>query len=225
MAGGVGWARRLLEIKIGSQRRFVAAAREERPELEHAARRALETLRNALREIPEGVPFRQQECMGLEGAAAAAYFSFYGELFAPALGFRTRNRRPPKDPVNACLSLGYTLLHMEASRTLAGAGLDPMLGFYHEPAAGRESLACDLVETERTRVDAWVWRMFRERELRVEHFRMAGGGCLLGKAGRARFYEGFEPELAAAQRRFRRLAEFVARAVEDGGAGVRGERE
>ena len=51
---------------------------------------------------------------GLEGAGAAAYFDGFGDLLPERLKFRSRNRRPPKDPVNAALSLGYTLLHAEA---------------------------------------------------------------------------------------------------------------
>jgi hypothetical protein len=68
--------------------------------------------------------------------------------------FGGRNRRPPRDPANAVLSLGYTLLHFEAVRACYGAGLDPMIGFFHNLDFGRESLACDLVEPLRPRLDA-----------------------------------------------------------------------
>ena len=99
----------------------------------------------------------------MEGAAQAAYFRAYCSLFAEALAFNGRNRRPPRDPVNACLSLGYTLVHFEAARAAYAAGLDPFLGFFHEIAFGRESLACDLMEPVRPLVDAWLWEMFRSR--------------------------------------------------------------
>jgi CRISPR-associated protein Cas1 len=106
--------------------------------------------------------------------------------------------------VNACLSLGYTLLHHEAVREAQVVGLDPMLGVLHTPLRGRESLACDLVEPLRPHVDEWVWQSFATRALRGEHFStLADGSCLMGKAGRALFYQRFEP-LACGLRRLLR---------------------
>ncbi|HMZ30734.1 MAG TPA: CRISPR-associated endonuclease Cas1, partial [Thauera aminoaromatica] len=119
-------------------------------------------------------------------------FHGYTALFAPELDFTGRNRRPPRDPVNACLSLAYTLLHFEAVRTAHAAGLDPLLGFYHRPAFGRESLACDLIEPLRPAVDDWIWRQFNTAQLRPEHFGTDKGACLIGKAGRGHFYAGWE---------------------------------
>lgn len=101
-------------------------------------------------------------------------------MLPPALGFTGRNRRPPRDPANACLSLGYTLLHAEAVTAAQAAGLDPLLGFYHRPAFGRESLASDLIEPLRAEVDAWVAALFRDRALREDHFtrpESPGGAC------------------------------------------------
>jgi CRISP-associated protein Cas1 len=150
---------------------------------------------------------------GVEGAAQAAYFRAYTALFPEALGFHNRNRRPPCDPVNACLSVGYTLAHFEAVRAAHAAGLDPFLGFFHEIAFGRESLACDLIEPVRPGVDAWVWEMFRSRGLRGEHFTVDKGACLLEKAGRARFYERFKPFLDSAANRLRGYCRLLARAL------------
>jgi CRISPR-associated protein Cas1 len=129
---------------------------------------------------------------GCEGAAANAYFGGLKALFPPALKFTGRNRRPPRDPVNAVLSLGYTLLHSEAVLQTHAAGLDPFVGFLHELDFGRESLACDLVEPQRTGVDRLVLNMFRERQLTPDHFSMVQQACMLGKAGRERFYRVWE---------------------------------
>jgi CRISPR-associated protein Cas1 len=148
---------------------------------------------------------------GLEGAGAAAYFRAYATLFADSLEFSRRRRRPPPDPVNVCLSLGYTLLHHEAVREIQVVGLDPLLGFLHVPERGRESLASDLVEPLRPHVDEWVWRNFAERLLRREHFSLEkGGACLMGKTGRQRFYDGFEPLAAGLRRLLRRTARNLA---------------
>lgn len=150
---------------------------------------------------------------GLEGAAAAGFLRGYCALFAPALGFVERNRRPPRDPVNAALSLAYTLLHAEAVRAAWVAGLDPFIGFLHAPLAGRESLACDLVELCRPAADHWVWRQFADRRLRPDHFTTVEGACLMGKAGRAAFYEDYEALAVGERRRLRHAAAALARAA------------
>jgi CRISPR-associated protein Cas1 len=161
------------------------------------------------------------ELRGQEGAAAAAYFRGFATLFAPSLGFGGRNRRPPRDPVNACLSLAYTLVHADAVRAAWVAGLDPQVGFLHALLPGRESLACDLVELARPGADRLVARLFRERALRAEHFSEADGACLMGKAGRAAFYEAFEAGMGGERRRLRHAAAALARLARNRQAGSR----
>lgn len=140
---------------------------------------------------------------GREGAAARAFFPAFATAFAPSLGFSGRNRRPPRDPVNVCLSLGYTLAHGEALRAAARQGFDPTLGVFHDIAAGRDSLACDLVEPVRPQIDAFVHHLFAAAILRPEDFSGRGeAGCTMGKAGRREFYRTFE-EVCAPQLRQR----------------------
>ena len=83
------------------------------------------------------------------------------------------------------------------------AGLDPLLGFYHRPAFGRESLASDLIKPLRPAIDLWVWELLRSRTLREDHFSIDKGACLLGKAERAIYYAEFEKN-SALWRRWRR---------------------
>jgi len=192
-AARVGWARLWLRGKLHNQERLLAAALRRRPELIGPLTQGRDRVHAAAARLADAAGAATIETLrGLEGAAAAAYFRAFVTLFAPALGFGGRNRRPPRDPVNAALSLAYTLLHFEAVRAAQAAGLDPLLGTLHEPAYGRESLACDLVEPLRPRVDGWVWELFRERLLRLEHFTHDKGACLLHKAGRRNFYEAWE---------------------------------
>jgi CRISPR-associated protein Cas1 len=87
---------------------------------------------------------------GLEGAASRIYFSaFPGLIRNGDFSFRGRNKRPPRDPVNALLSFIYTLLTNEVQSAINICGLDPYLGSLHEISYGRPSLACDLVEEYR----------------------------------------------------------------------------
>lgn len=94
--------------------------------------------------------------LGTEGAATAAYFRGYRQMFAPEWRFDDRNRRPPRDPVNVLLSFGYTLLTQLAGSAVQTTGLDPYAGFLHEVAYNRPALALDLLEEFRPVVDGVV---------------------------------------------------------------------
>lgn len=154
---------------------------------------------------------------GLEGAAAAMYFEAYFSAFAPALGATGRNRRPPRDPVNAVLSLSYTLLYAQATAACWAAGLDPALGALHTLSHGRAALACDLMEPYRPLIDLWVWQQFREGNLRAEHFGHDGAGaCLLSKAGRGHFYPAWEQQAHHHQRSLLRYARAFNQALMHG---------
>lgn len=196
------WAQPLVRAKLRTQRRLLQQALQQRADLRKPLLDASAGIDSALAQLQAGTACARLR--GIEGSAARAYFAGFGTLFAPELGFSGRNRRPPRDPVNACLSLAYTLLHFEAVRIAHGAGLDPLLGFYHRPAFGRESLACDLIEPLRPLADGWVWQLFRTGMLRPEHFSADKSACLLGKAGRGRFYANWE-SFARLPRRWLRL--------------------
>jgi CRISPR-associated protein Cas1 len=205
-------AREIVAAKLAGEARLLGRALEVRPDRRKPLTDALDTLARLQARIADDSETLDGDTLtGLEGAGAAAYFRGYSTLFAESLEFTRRRRRPPPDPVNACLSLGYTLLHHEAVREIQVVGLDPLLGFLHVPERGRESLASDLVEPLRPHVEEWVWRSFAERLLRREHFtREKGGACLMGKAGRQLFYDAFEPLAAGLRRLARRMARSLA---------------
>lgn len=207
------WSRRLILGKTRGQLKLLRAALAERPDARKPLFDAIQTIEGALHSILEAPNLATASIRGIEGACAAAHFRGLTALFAEGLGFNGRNRRPPRDPVNAALSLAYTLLHFDAVRASHAAGLDPLIGFYHRPAHGRESLACDLVEPLRPQADAWVWSLFRERTIRVEHFSMDKGACLLGKAGREAFYAGYETFAILPRRWVRRQCAALAGAL------------
>ncbi|MBE2294545.1 MAG: CRISPR-associated endonuclease Cas1 [Phycisphaerales bacterium] len=125
--------------------------------------------------------------MGFEGSAAAAWYDWLTVSLPPTWGFAGRNRRPPRDPVNVLLSLGYTLLGGEMLGAVQAAGLDPALGFLHGVVPGRESLVLDLIEPLRPGVDAFVLSVL-DRILTPHHFTKQADHCLLNKDGRNLFY-------------------------------------
>lgn len=138
--------------------------------------------------------------LGTEGIGSAIYFKCYQQFFADELQFRSRNRRPPKDPVNVVLSLSYTLLQHLYQQAIYSVGFDPYYGVLHSPSYGRQSLACDFVELQRSTVDFWVWTLFEQRILVLEDFSISGDSgisddsnypCELLKSGRSKFYKAF----------------------------------
>ncbi len=142
-----------------------------------------------------------QELLGMEGAAAREYFSKFALMFKqngeqPAFDFTTRNRRPPKDPINALLSFLYSMLMKEMLVTLIGIGFDPYLGFYHQPRYGRPALALDLMEEFRPIVaDSVVIGLINTGEIRKQDFITRLTGCALTDSGRKRVIEAFERRL------------------------------
>jgi CRISP-associated protein Cas1 len=207
------FARAIVEAKLRAQRALIADRRDEDLRWRYPLTVYLERLDHCLAYIdaqPNIAALR-----GLEGAGAAAYFQGYQELFAERLHFSGRNRRPPRDPVNAVLSLTYTLLHAEAVIALYGAGLDPFIGFYHALHFGRESLACDVVEALRPEADRFVLKLFRTETLRPEDFSQTDGACLLGKAGRSRYYAEWETTAEGLRRALTEAIADVATAVGD----------
>ena len=128
---------------------------------------------------------------GIEGAAAKEWFGFLTMFLSKKWKFKGRNRRPPKDPVNALLSLSYTLLMSEIRKEVNIRGLDPALGFLHSPYPGRESLILDIAEPLRPGVDAFVLNVIGE--LTPGHFTTSGtDGCRISKEGRKIYFFAWE---------------------------------
>lgn len=165
----------------------------------------------------------QSTLLGIEGLAARTYFENFSGFIkvsceSPGVNdpgvddadlaterttgvkmsfdFKNRNRRPPRDPVNALLSLGYSLLAKDLAQACAIVGLDPYLGYYHQPRFGRPSLALDLMEPFRPLiVDSAVLSAINQRMVHLGHFRSAGQACALTPAGRKAFFMAYEQRM------------------------------
>jgi CRISPR-associated protein Cas1 len=108
---------------------------------------------------------------GIEGYGSRLYFSAFGLLLRnEAFHFHGRNRRPPRDPVNALLSFVYTLFTNEVLNGVKSAGLDPYCGALHEIVAGRPSLACDLVEEWRPAAERLVLGLINRKAILPDDF-------------------------------------------------------
>lgn len=132
---------------------------------------------------------------GYEGEGSAAYFSVFGALIKSAeFTFKTRERRPPTDPVNALLSFGYTLLMNELFAAVNVVGFDPYIGYLHADKYGRPSLPLDLMEEFRpVFVDSIVLSCLNNHILSRSDFREEMGQVfLLTDQGRKTFLKHYE---------------------------------
>jgi len=140
-----------------------------------------------------------ESLLGIEGTAARLYFEQFSSLLRPTapLGpgpsFDGRNRRPPRDPVNAVLSFVYSLLIKDCTVALLATGLDPFVGLYHQPRFGRPSLALDLAEEVRPLIgDSVVLTLINNGELAMSDFVMRATGVSLTSAGRRSVIRAYE---------------------------------
>lgn len=119
---------------------------------------------------------------GMEGNAAAAYFEAFPHLVLnddPTFAFANRNRRPPRDPMNALLSFAYAMLTQECAAALEGVGLDPQVGYLHALRPGRQALALDLMEEFRpVLADRAVLTLVNRVQLTGQHFLTREGGAV-----------------------------------------------
>ncbi len=160
------------------------------------------------------------ELLGMEGAAASFYFGQFSgmikvedELADPNVStaasrartpqlrfnfdFTSRKRRPPTDPVNALLSLGYSLLAKDCTIAAHTVGLDPYIGFYHQPRFGRPALALDIMEEFRPLIaESAVLTAINNRMITEKDFVRAGKAVNLTAAGRKQFFVAYEQRMS-----------------------------
>lgn len=160
--------------------------------------------------------------LGIEGAAALVYFQNFSGMIkgsedtddipgleeSPsdrlkatqstfAFDFKTRNRRPPRDPVNALLSLAYSLLARDLTVAAHAVGFDPYVGLYHQPRFGRPALALDVMEEFRPLIaDSAVLTAINNRMLSPRDFVQAGDAVNLTPEGRKRFFLVYEKRMS-----------------------------
>lgn len=199
-------ARQFVEGKIRNQRTLLRRNHVEAPAeaLSHLKQSA-EDARNAA---------NLQTLLGIEGAAAALYFKHFAGMIktqetplakealsntAPDFPFHftERNRRPPTDPVNALLSLAYSLLAKDCAIAAYAVGFDPYVGFFHQPRFGRPALALDLMEEFRPLIaESVVITAINNQVIHPKDFVRAGNAVNLTPAGRKKFFQTYEQRMS-----------------------------
>lgn len=141
-----------------------------------------------------------ESLLGTEGAAAMIYFQQFHTMLRrdlePVFRFEGRNRRPPRDPINAMLSFAYAVLARELTAILHGIGFDPYVGYLHRPRFGRPALALDLMEEFRPLVaDSAVISAVNRKRVKPGDFDVGHTGVQMRRDGRKRFIQVLERRL------------------------------
>ena len=175
-------ARNIIAAKIQASKRVLQ--RQIRNYGENAAiQGAVDPLNISLRQLKDAAEL--DVVRGIEGDAAARYFGVFGQLLSEKSGFSFdgRNRRPPRDEVNALLSFVYSILGKDISGALQGVGLDPQVGFLHADRPGRDSLAQDVLEEFRAWwADRLVLSLINRGQIKPQDFVTEASGAVSLKA-------------------------------------------
>ncbi len=186
----LGVARQLVADKIANCRVML---RRNATELDNTEQEILQLKRLVQKASQAESP---ETLLGLEGDAARRYWSVFSDLLArdhETFRMLGRNRRPPRDPSNAMLSYGYSLLVKDCTIAVTNAGLDPFLGMYHTPHHGRPSMALDLMEPFRPLiVDSMVLLMIRRSEVQPDDFIITGQAVALKPRARKALIRAYE---------------------------------
>lgn len=184
------FAQKMLSAKIKNQRTLIRRYAKQHPrlaeiidEMQHLAAKIEHTA-----DVPT--------TMGYEGQAAKRYFEGLSLIFGEAWNFTGRNRRPPRDPINAMLSYGYTILEGRIVSAIHRTGMDPSVGFMHATFPGRRSLALDLIEEFRpVIVDSVILGIVGNQMLTPSDFEITLGTCQMPEKTRKTFLQRFQQRL------------------------------
>lgn len=193
-------ARKLVVGKIRNQRTLLQRNHIEPPQ---TALRQLKVLAEKAETVTE-----PDSLLGIEGSAARVYFGEFAGMLKSGdnnddahrggptefcFDFAQRNRRPPRDPVNALLSLAYSILVKDLTITCYAMGFDPYWGFYHQPRFGRPALALDLMEPFRPLIaDSVVLTAINTGMVTTADFIRSGPSVALKPNGRKGFFRAYE---------------------------------
>ena len=186
----LAFAKQVVAAKIANQRTLL------RRNAVDLSERVAAELAQVLRDVERATSVAT--LLGCEGNAAAIYFRHFARMLKPRdmtteWDFEHRNRRPPRDPINAMLSFAYALLAKDVTVAILAEGLDPWWGLYHRPRHGRPSLALDLMEEFRPLIaDSAVLSAVNTGMVAEEGFRMTKAGCAMLPATRKALIRAFE---------------------------------
>lgn len=186
-------SRRVVAGKLSNGRRLLAGFVHNHPEVE--LKEIIGAIEAAERSVENADSL--ESLRGIEGSAARAYFAGFAKMILSDFIFEGRKKRPSPDPVNALLSLGYTMFFNEIQSLLDGLGFDPFLGYFHNPEYGRPSLAADILEEFRPTVDRFTLALINNNALSPWDFfkNPKDGGCYLKDDALKKYFAQYEEQM------------------------------
>ena len=168
------WAKLVVQTKINNSLQLLLSAND----VYSFSDIELNGLHHSLRYVKQASTV--DEVLGFEGNAAKCYFQCYSKLFyGTEFCFEGRKARPPKDPINALLSYGYSFLHRSIIGAIERHGLHPYFGFMHKIKRGHAALASDLIEDYRALlVDKTVFELAWSGEINIDDFTITEDGAV-----------------------------------------------
>lgn len=221
----LAFSKTIIEGKIKNAKVFLQRFSRNHPEVDFT--KAEEDLNRCLEELPR--KSQVSSVIGVEGRASAIYFEAFRKMFLKELKFETRIRRPPPDPVNSLLGLGYTLITNEMFSVLVSVGFDPYIGFLHGIEYGRPSLALDLIEEFRhSIIDRLTLELVNKQILTQDDFEEKEGGIYLKFDSKKKYFQQYERRMLTSffdeeanceanyRRKFYLQAQRLAKTIEEG---------
>jgi len=187
--------RKLVTCRAEGQRKFLMRGKG-KLEVPDKLEKVIAQMKAVLKQIAKTESL--ESLLGFEGNLAALYFNalpcLISQEIEPELHFAGRNRRPPKDRFNALLSFGYALLLKDVMNAILSVGLEPALGFYHQPRSQAAPLALDMLEIFRVPlVDMTVMSSVNRGQWDTKvDFEVRGEQVWLSEVGRRKFVDLYE---------------------------------
>ncbi|MCX7926520.1 MAG: CRISPR-associated endonuclease Cas1 [Candidatus Omnitrophica bacterium] len=185
----LSFAKRIVEGKINNAKVFLQKYARNHPEVDFTS--SIEEMNFCLEELKRKT--QVTSVLGLEGRCSAIYFQTLSKMFRKELKFEARIRRPPPDPINSLLSLGYSLITNEMFSVLVSVGFDPYVGFLHGIEYGRPSLALDLIEEFRHAIiDRLTVELINKEIFTKDDFEEQEGTYLLKRDSLKKYFQHYE---------------------------------
>jgi CRISPR-associated protein Cas1 len=193
-------AKAVVRAKLSNQRALLMRSLRGGDEARGSDEPAARDMWNLLRGLDDVTSM--ESVLGTEGQGAALYFGEFGRMLkqppnGKGFDFKCRNRRPPRDPVNALLSFAYAMLAKDCFAAVCTVGFDPYKGFFHQGRHGKPSLALDLMEEFRPVIaDSVVLTLINNESLTPDDFVTWRDACQLTESGRKAFFQAYEQRKA-----------------------------
>ncbi|MGL5870245.1 type I-B CRISPR-associated endonuclease Cas1b [Clostridium chrysemydis] len=137
-----------------------------------------------------------EELMGAEGRGRKVYYESFNEFIKKDFAFNKRERRPPKDPINALISFGNSMMYTTTLGEIYKTQLDPTISYLHEPSRKRFSLSLDIAEIFKPLIiDSVIFTLINKNIITVKDFTIENEICYLNDIGRKKFIAEFDKKL------------------------------